>query len=270
MIPNVVSWDVSPILLELYGISIRWYSLFFAFAFLGGYYIVKFYTKEWNISDKVYDYWLLYMLVGALVGARLGHCFFYEFSYYSNNPLEIFKIWKGGMASHGGAIGLLISLFIFSKKFKLQFIWILDKIAAVIALGGSFLRLGNLMNSEIYGYPTDQPWGFIFVNAKPPEFVPRHPTQLYESICYFTLFLILHFVDKKYEYKSPKGMLISILLIGIFGARFCIEFLKESQVNFENYMPLNMGQWLSIPFVFSGIIFLFYIRKNNIKTDKYV
>ncbi len=273
MIPLAIIWDANPEIFELFGVSLRWYSLFFALAFLGGYYMVKFYTKRAKVSDKVYDYWLVFTVAGAIIGARLGHCLFYEFDYYSHHPLEILKVWKGGMASHGGAIGLLISLWIFSKRYKLNFTWILDKMAATFAIDAAYLRIGNLMNSEIFGYPTDLPWGFVFVNAKPAEVVPRHPTQLYEAICYFIVFLTIHFIDKRNNYKTPKGLLLSILLIGVFGTRFLIEFLKERQVNFENYMTLDMGQWLSIPFLITGILLFIYIKtkkNNNIKTEQYV
>lgn len=250
-----IIWDVSPVLIEFNGILIRWYSIFFALPFLCGYFIVKFYTKKANISEKAYDFWLLYMIIGAIVGARIGHVLFYELDYYLQHPAEIFMTWKGGMSSHGGAIGLLVALWILSKQFKISFIFILDKISAAIALGGGFLRLGNLMNSEIYGYPTDLPWGFIYQRTD-IDLVPRHPTQLYEALSYFALFLIIHFLDRKNNYDSPKGQLFAILLLGVFGSRFFIEFVKESQVDFENTMSLNMGQWLSIPFIIAGATFL--------------
>ena len=260
-----VLWNANPEIFEVFGVSVRWYSLFFALAFLGGYYLVQFYSKEAKLAPKVFDYWLLYMIIGSIIGARLGHCLFYEFNYYSQHPVEIFQTWKGGLASHGGAIGLLIALWLFSLHFKLSYIWILDRISAATALGGVLIRLGNLMNSEIFGYPTDLPWGFVFLRADTDK-VPRHPTQLYEAISYLIVFIILHFTDRKYKYNPPKGLLVSILITGIFGTRFFIEFLKERQVDFENYMPLDMGQWLSIPFVFGGIAYLIYLyrRKNKI------
>lgn len=257
-----IIWNPSPELFELFGISVRWYSLFFALAFLGGYFIVKFYTKKADIPEKAYDFWLLYMIVGAIVGARIGHVLFYELDYYVQHPLEIVMTWKGGMASHGGAMGLLGALWLHSRQFKISYIWILDKISAAIALGGAFLRLGNLMNSEIFGYPTDLPWGFVFVKSD-PDLIPRHPTQIYESLSYFFVFLIIHFVDKKNDYQSPKGLLLSILLVGLFGARFFIEFLKERQVDFENSMSLDMGQWLSIPFILAGAAFIVYNKKYS-------
>ena len=260
-----IIWDVSPVLIEFNGILIRWYSIFFALPFLCGYFIVKLYTKKANISEKAYDFWLLYMIIGAIVGARIGHVLFYELDYYLQHPAEIFMTWKGGMSSHGGAIGLLVALWVLSKQFKISFIFILDKISAAIALGGGFLRLGNLMNSEIYGYPTDLPWGFIYQRSD-LDLVPRHPTQLYEALSYFMLFAIIHFLDRKNDYKSPKGQLFAILLMGVFGSRFLIEFVKESQVYFENSMVLNMGQWLSIPFIILGATF--FIISNYTQSKK--
>jgi len=263
-----IIWNPDPEIFSIFGISVRWYSLFFAMAFLGGYYLVQYYAKEAKLPSKVFDFWLLYMILGAILGARIGHCFFYEFDYYANHPLEIFQTWKGGLASHGGAVGLLVALWIFSKHFKLSYLWILDRIAAATALGGVFIRLGNLMNSEIFGYPTEMPWGFIFMRADADK-VPRHPTQLYEALCYFIVFLTLHFIDRKHRYYPPKGILISIFVVGIFGTRFFIEFLKERQVLFENSMVLDMGQWLSVPFVIVGIFFLLYLTiKKNIKNNE--
>ena len=258
----VIFWNANPEIIELFGISVRWYSLFFALAFLGGYYLVQFYSKKANLAPKVFDYWLLYMIAGAVIGARLGHCLFYEFDYYSQHPLEVFQTWKGGLASHGGAIGLFLALWIFSYRFKISYIWILDRISAAIALGSAFIRMGNLMNSEIFGYPTDMPWGFVFLNADADK-VPRHPTQIYEALSYLLVFVLLHFTDRKYKYNPPQGLLVSILLIGVFGTRFLIEFLKERQVDFENSMALDMGQWLSIPFIFGGIAYLIYLYKKK-------
>ena len=262
MTPIVIVWNVSPEIFNLFGVSVRWYSVLFAMSFLVGYYIVQIYSKEAKLSQKTFDFWLLYMIIGAIIGARLGHCLFYEFSYYSKHPLEIFQTWKGGLASHGGAIGLLLALWVFSRQYKLNYLWMLDRIAGATALGGFFIRLGNLLNSEIFGYPTDVSWGFIFIRSDADK-VPRHPTQLYEALSYLFIFGILHFIYRKFEHKPPKGMLISIFLIGVFGARFFIEFLKERQAHFENYMSFDMGQWLSIPFIIAGITYLVYIYKKN-------
>ncbi len=257
-----ITWNVSPEIINIFGLSIRWYSLLFASAFIAGYYILKIYLKNIDNSTKMADSALIYTIIGTIVGARLGHCFFYEPEYYLANPLEVFKTWNGGLASHGAAIGILLSIWIFARKNKVGYIWSLDRIAPVIALSGLFIRLGNLMNSEIYGKPTNLPWAFKFVRDETSA-IPRHPTQIYEALIYLASFLILHKIFRKYEKNLPNGVLISVFLILIFGTRFFVEFLKERQVEFENAMALDMGQWLSIPFTLIGIVSLIYIYKKN-------
>ena len=210
---------------------------------------------------ELLDKLTIYMALGTVIGARLGHCLFYEPGYYLKNPLEILKIWQGGLASHGAAVGILLALWLFIRKYKKPFMWILDRIVVVVALAGSLIRLGNLMNSEIYGIETGLPWGFIFIRNL--ETVPKHPTQIYESLTYFLIFLLLIWLYYKNDGKPKPGLLFSLFLILVFGMRFMIEFIKENQVDFESGMILNMGQWLSIPFVMAGIaILLFYNRKK--------
>jgi len=194
------------------------------------------------------------MIFGTVIGARLGHCLFYNPSYYLSNPIEIFKVWEGGLASHGAAIGILIAVYLFSKKKKnYSFLWIIDRIVIVVALAGTFIRLGNLFNSEIIGKPTDVSWAFIFTAV---DDLPRHPTQLYESISYLIIFLILLFIYYKGLEKDRGGFLFGLFLVLIFTFRFFVEFLKENQSAFERGMILDMGQILSIPFVIAGIIFI--------------
>jgi prolipoprotein diacylglyceryl transferase len=201
------------------------------------------------------------MALGTVIGARLGHCLFYEPEYYLSNPIEILKIWRGGLASHGAALGILLALYLWTRKFKKKFVWILDRIVIVVALGGAFIRLGNLMNSEIYGVETSLPWGFIFIRNL--EMVPKHPTQIYEALTYFLIFALLIWIYFRSDGKPRKGMLFSLFLILVFGMRFLIEFIKEDQVDFEQGMALNMGQWLSIPFVLLGSGLLFWSLRNK-------
>ena len=202
------------------------------------------------------------MALGTVIGARLGHCLFYEPDYYLSNPVEILKIWKGGLASHGAAIGILIALYLFVRKYKKPFIWILDRIVVVVALGGALIRLGNLMNSEIYGVETSLPWGFVFVRNN--EVVPKHPTQIYEALTYFFVFGLLFWIYLKTKGQFRSGTLFGLFLILVFGIRFLIEFIKEDQVPFEEGMTLNMGQLLSIPFVLLGFgILYYYYRKSK-------
>lgn len=260
MIITSIWWTVSPEILKLGPFSLRWYGLLFALAFVFGYIILsKVYTKEKKSLEDL-EKLSIYVILGTVVGARLGHCLFYDPAYYLTNPIEILKVWQGGLASHGAAIGILTALYLFSKKKKDQnIIWILDRLVIVVALGGAFIRLGNLFNSEIIGKATDLPWAFVFVRV---DEIPRHPTQLYESLFYFLSFIILYFIYQKKSVILKPGFLFGLFLILIFGFRFFIEFLKENQSAFESALPINMGQILSIPFVLLGLYFIF--RKKQL------
>jgi len=199
-----------------------------------------------------------------IVGARLGHCLFYEPSYYLSNPVEILKIWRGGLASHGAAIGILLVLWLWVRKEKKPYMWILDRIVIVAALGGAMIRLGNLMNSEIYGVETTLPWGFVFLRNG--ETVPKHPTQIYESLAYFITFIILSRIYWRKKGEFISGVPFSLFLILVFIFRFFVEYVKEDQVAFEAGMTLNMGQWLSLPFILIGVVVLiFSLRKHRLQ-----
>jgi prolipoprotein diacylglyceryl transferase len=200
------------------------------------------------------------MILGTVIGARLGHCLFYNPDYYLSHPLEILMVWKGGLASHGAAIGILTAIYLFVKKRpKFTYLWVMDRIVITVALAAFFIRMGNLFNSEIVGKPTDLPWGFVFTSI---DNIPRHPAQLYEAIAYLIIFFILFFQYKKQKENIRDGFLFGEFLIGIFGFRFFVEFIKENQSLFENSMSLNMGQILSIPLVILGI-YLLAIRKET-------
>ncbi|HSH52403.1 MAG TPA: prolipoprotein diacylglyceryl transferase [Bacteroidales bacterium] len=187
MILNSVTWDVNPDIVSFWGLTIRYYGVLFASAFFFGYLIMQKIFKKEGLTIELLDKLTVYVALGTIIGARLGHCLFYDPSYYLQNPIEILKIWRGGLASHGAAIGILIALYYFSKKNKKPYLWILDRIVIVVALAGFFIRMGNLMNSEIYGIPTKLPWGFIFVRNG--EVIPKHPTQIYEKSKLFDDFL---------------------------------------------------------------------------------
>jgi prolipoprotein diacylglyceryl transferase len=267
MLLNYITWDVDPELFPVGPLSIRWYGLLFAAAFYFSYLIVRKMFKKEGVSDEVLDRLTLYVFIGTVVGARLGHCLFYEPDYYLSNPVEIFKIWKGGLASHGGAIGILIALYLFVKKEKRPYIWILDRIAVVAAISGFFIRMGNLFNSEIYGYETDLPWGFVFVKAG--ETVPKHPTQIYEALAYILIFALLYYLYNAARKGNVRpGLLFGWFLVLVFTARFFIEYLKEVQVEAEKTMTLKLGQSLSLPFIIAGIIILYFSYKNPKKLDK--
>lgn len=281
MLLNYITWDVKPQLLDLGSFELRWYSLLFAAGFIIGYLIIqKMFTKE-GFSVELLDKLTVYVVLGTIIGARLGHCIFYEPEYYLQHPLEMilpvqFNPFRftgfQGLASHGGAIGILIALALFSRKFKRPFIWIMDRVVVVTALAGACIRLGNLMNSEIYGIPTNMPWGFKFMRERfqgipLDEIVPKHPTQIYEALAYLLVFALLYVLYHKANGKPKPGLLFSLFLILVFTARFFIEIIKEVQVDFENSMALNMGQWLSLPFIVVGIALLFYKPKNSLQPE---
>lgn len=258
----VIPWDVNPEIFRIGSFAVRWYGLLFASAFLFGYLIMNKIFKNENLSDTALDRLTIYMAVGVIVGARLGHCFFYEPGYYLSHPLEIIKIWKGGLASHGAAIGILLAIWYFVRKEKKDYTWAIDRIAIVVALAGLFIRTGNLMNSEIYGVETTLPWGFVFLREG--ETVPKHPTQIYEGLSYLLIFILLYTIYWRKKGEHIQGLLISLACILIFTARFFIEFIKEDQVpEIEAGMNLNIGQWLSIPFIILGFVWLYFSLKNK-------
>lgn len=258
---NFIIWNADPVLFSLGPISVRWYGLAFAVGFFIGYDIMSRMFKHEGAPEKWLGILLTYLVVCTILGARLGHVFFYEWDYYSQHPGEILKIWNGGLASHGGTIANIIGVYLFAKfTTKKPMSWTLDKLVVPVALVAGLIRLGNLMNSEIYGGPTDLPWGFIFLRNN--EVVPAHPTQIYEAICYFALFAILMWMYWKKNAQERPYLMSGIFFIGIFLPRFLIEFVKNVQEPFEldmiaNY-GINMGQLLSIPFVLLGVIMVVY------------
>lgn len=265
MLPLFVTWDVDPNLLNLENVpiigqlTIRYYGVLFAAAFVFGYLLFMRIFKTEGISVEVLDRLTLYMVIGTVVGARLGHVFFYQPDYYLSHPHEILYIWHGGLASHGAAIGIMIALYLFVRKEKKPYIWILDRMSIAVALSGFFIRMGNLMNSEIYGVETDLPWGFVFVRNN--EILPKHPTQIYEALAYLAIFFVLYRLYFRNKGKFKPGLLFGLFMILVFTARFLIEFIKELQVPFEQGMALNMGQWLSLPFIILGVILLYRTMK---------
>jgi len=257
----IIPWDVNPEIFRIGSFAIRWYGLLFASSFLFGYFIMEKIFKNENLKAETLDRLTIYMAIGVIVGARLGHCLFYEPQFYLSHPLEILKIWRGGLASHGAAVGILLALWLFCRKEKKSYSWVLDRVAIVVALSGLFIRMGNLMNSEIYGVETTVPWGFVFLRNG--ENAPKHPTQIYEGLAYLAIFLLLFRLYWSKKGKHVEGTLIGLAMSLIFIARFFIEFLKEDQVAFEAGMGLNMGQLLSIPFILIGLTWYFVALKKN-------
>jgi phosphatidylglycerol---prolipoprotein diacylglyceryl transferase len=273
LIINYLRWNIDPEIFNVFGISLRYYGVLFVGGLILCGYMLKFIFKNENIPLQNLDKLSIYGMIGIIAGARLGHCLFYEPSYYFNHPLEMilpiqhttsggFK-FSGyqGLASHGGTLGLIIALIIYSVKTREPAIKTLDIIALVAPLGASFIRLANLMNSEIVGIPTTLPWAFIFVRE---DNIPRHPAQLYEAVSYLLIFGLVQYLYKSKRKKPQSGFFFGLVLMLIFVARFLIEFIKEKQVPFEEQMKLDMGQLLSIPFILIGMGFIIN-RSNNLR-----
>jgi phosphatidylglycerol---prolipoprotein diacylglyceryl transferase len=258
-----IIWDINPNIFTFPIIDhpFRWYGLFFALGFVISQQIMYFiYKKEGRPGDEI-DSLTIYMVVATIVGARLGHVLFYDPIHYLQNPHQIIMIWEGGLASHGGVIGILIATFLFARKTKVSYLWMLDRISIVATLTFCIIRLGNLMNSEMIGTPTTLPWGFIFTSK---DNIPRHPAQLYEAIHYFIWFIILFWVWHKQRERMKNGLLFSWSLIILFSLRFIDEYFKINQEPFEDALILNMGQLLSLPFVLTGLVLLINIRMKPI------
>lgn len=257
-----IYWDVSPIIFKVGPFAPRWYGLLFAVSFLLGYYIVRWMYRQEGKPQRDLDRLLLYMLAGTVIGARLGHVLFYDPGYYFGHPLEILKVWQGGLASHGGALGILAALYLYARRHpKEPYLWLLDRIAVPVALAGFFIRFGNLFNSEIIGVPTQAPWAFIFARA---DLVPRHPAQLYEAIGYGLIFVMLFALYRKQGTRLPRGFLLGLFLMSVFTFRFFVEFVKVRQAAFGEALPLSMGQLLSIPMILAGAALLAYaIRRRR-------
>lgn len=262
---NFIHWNVDPEIFTIGDWGPRWYGLLFALGFVVGYYIMlKFFKKE-GVKQEVLDSLIMYIFLGTLFGARLGHCLFYDPSYYLSHPLKILMVWQGGLASHGAAIGVLIAIYLFARKFKKPFLWVMDRSMVIIPFALFSIRMGNLMNSEIYGHVTSLPWGFIF--ERNGEIEPKHPTQLYEGLSYLLIFGLLYFLFTRTNIRERRGFIFGLSFILLLLARFIIEFVKEDQVGFEAGMALNMGQLLSIPFILMGIVsvYLSFTPKFHVK-----
>ncbi|WP_291599688.1 prolipoprotein diacylglyceryl transferase [Bacteroides sp.] len=273
-----INWNPDPELFNLFGsFPIRYYGLLWGIGIVLACIIVQRQYRDRKISEDKFTPLFFYCVIGITLGARLGHCIFYDWGYYQNHLIEMIlpikqfpnEGWKWigyrGLASHGGTLGLIIALWLYCRRTKMHYMDVLDMIAVATPICACFIRLANLMNSEIIGKPTDMPWAFVFEQV---DMLPRHPAQLYEAIAYLIFFLGMVYLYKKSDHgtKLHRGFFFGLCLTEIFTFRFFVEFLKENQVDFENAMTLNMGQWLSIPFVIIGIYFmLLYGRKQTIK-----
>jgi len=260
---NFIEWNIDPVIFTIGPIPIKYYSLLFISGIVLAYYFSGRLFRQEGVKSETVDLLAFYIVLGTLGGARIGHCLFYEASYYLSHPLEIILPFRDipgqglsyvgfqGLASHGGSLGIVLAILIFSRKYKITFISIIDKLAVGVPLTAAAIRFANLMNSEIIGKPAELPWSFIFTRV---DFVPRHPAQLYEALAYLATFFIIKTLYSKDFFQQVKGRLFGLMITLIFTTRFFVEFIKENQEAFENQMSLNMGQILSIPFIIAGLI----------------
>lgn len=264
MTPLSIVWDPNPIAFSIGSLEVAWYGISWAAALLIALWIYTRMVKREGLDPRIIDSGFLYGVLATVIGSRLGHCLFYEPQEYLLDPfmsdfpwIKLLDIRGGGMASHGAAVGLLIGLWLFVRKWKLPYIWVLDRVAVMVPIGGALVRLGNLMNSEIYGDPTSLPWGFIFVQNG--ETVPMHPTQIYEAVAYLVIFLLLaHLYWRTQLAQQKRGVIFGLFLILLFAVRFVIESIKLPQEAWEQNMALNMGQILSLPFIVAGVAILWW------------
>ncbi|HMM18686.1 prolipoprotein diacylglyceryl transferase [Petrimonas sulfuriphila] len=271
-----VTWNVDPTIFTVLSREIRWYGLLWVIGLIVAVYIVQRIYKSEELPEKWFDSLFVYMMLGIILGARLGHCLFYEPEYYLANPVEMLKIWEGGLASHGGVIGIIIAVWLYSKRVtKKSMLWTFDRVMVPTGFTAAMIRFGNLMNHEIYGGPTDLPWGFRFIDnvglwmrgAEPVYTEPSHPTQIYEALIYLLVFGITMYMYWKTNAKDRQGLILGVGIALIFIARFFIEFVKNVQVDSEITMRENtgliLGQWLSIPFIIWGFWLIWRSMKRK-------
>lgn len=255
-------WNVNPNILEFGNLQLRWYGVLFVGSFFLGLMILQWIYKREGKDPAVLDHLLIYVMIGAVVGARLVHCFFYEPEYYLSHPLEILKVWKGGLASHGGLAGVLITLYIFAKRYNTPYMWLLSRVAIPGALTAAFVRFGNLFNSEILGLPSELPWAIVF---KRVDLIPRHPVQLYEAFAYLIILMILIGIYRKVSPIFATKILPGTFLVLVFTARFFLEYTKTKQETYTIDLPFTTGQLLSVPYILLGIAWIIWALKSRQK-----
>ena len=256
-----IIWDIDPVILQIYGpFGIRWYSLLFLLGFLIGHAAFGKFLRDAGKPVDLREPLLYYVVFGTIIGARLGHCLFYDPVHYLTHPLDILQTWEGGLASHGGYLGVMVALFLFSRKHReTSFFWLADRVAIVAILAGCFIRLGNFFNSEVIGKPSELPWAMIFARI---DQIPRHPTQIYEALSYLAVSIILYTVYRLAQKNPLEGRLYGLVMVLGYGMRIFLETFKENQERFEDGMLLNMGQLLSIPFILLGLCLVLGIHRN--------
>ena len=261
MAAEFFTWNASPEIYSIGVLKLRWYSLMFIIGFMGSYHIMRKMYRAAGYDETLVSSLLTWVILGTIIGARLGHCLFYNPSFYFSNPLEIFQVWKGGLASHGGFTGVMLAILLYCRRYKMNFLWVVDRAAVGGLLIASLIRIGNFFNSEMIGTPSQLPWAIVFARV---DTVPRHPAQLYESLTYFAIFLLLSALYRFTSICRQPGRLWGVALAVSFSARFLLEFFKENQASFEEDMLINMGQLLSVPFISLG---LFLILRNSKHRD---
>ena len=258
MVAEFFTWNASPEIYSIGFLKIRWYSLMFIIGFMGSYHIMRKMYRAAGYDEALASSLLTWVILGTIIGARLGHCLFYNPSFYFSNPLEILQVWKGGLASHGGFTGVMLAVFLYCRRYQINFLWVIDRAAVGGLLIASLIRVGNFFNSEMIGTPSSLPWAIVFERI---DSVPRHPAQLYESLTYFGIFLLLSSLYRFTSICQQPGRLWGVSLAASFSARFVLEFFKENQAAFEQDMFINMGQVLSVPFVSLGLFLI--LRQSN-------
>jgi len=259
------TWNIDPTIFKFSFLQLRWYGLFFVGSFVLGYFIIKkiFITEGKN--PKSLDDLLLYTLLGAIAGARVVHCLFYEPNYYLSHPIEILYVWKGGLASHGGMLGVLLVFYIYAKKHNISYMWLLSRMSIPGTIVASSVRFGNFFNSEILGKESHLPWAVIFERV---DNIPRHPVQLYEAFSYLIIALILWIIYKKTSYKFSTKLLPGVFATLLFSVRFLLEFVKTKQATYSLDVPLTVGQMLSLPFILLGITWIIWAFKTTPKEER--
>jgi len=275
MLKAYIHWNPSPEFFTIPGIDwpVRWYGLMWALAFICSHFFMNRIYKAEGRTEKALDTLTLYIILGTILGARLGHCLFYgpwfdEFNAqgilinegYLSHPLNILKVYEGGLASHGGALGILIAMWLYCRKEKENLLWLFDRLVVVVPLAAMFIRIGNLINSEIIGTVTNVPWAFVFERE---DHLPRHPAQLYEAIYCLFLFVLMYWLWKNKREQFGPGFMFGLLCVLLFIERFIDEFFKENQVAFEGGLPINMGQILSLPFIAIGLFMMWRSFKQK-------
>ncbi|MCG7981900.1 MAG: prolipoprotein diacylglyceryl transferase [Candidatus Thiodiazotropha lotti] len=263
---DFIVWNTDPTLIAFAGLEIRWYGALFALAYLLGYQTIYWIYQNDGLDAAHLERLSIYLVIATIAGARLGHCLLYDPAYFLANPWKILAFWEGGLASHGGGLGVILALYIHKRQSGETFLWLLDRFAIPTALVGMLIRLGNLFNSEIYGTPTNLPWAFIFERI---DQIPRHPAQLYEAIGYGLIFVVLMLFYRRMRLKIEDGLIFGMFLIGVFTTRFLVEFVKSKQAAYTTDVMLSTGQILSLPFIAAGVVLIILaLRRSRDKTDQ--